>query len=55
MRASRIDHMNAVHVIRQAAGAMRKALARRLRRSCIKLQCAFARAARSRRGIFHAK
>jgi hypothetical protein len=47
--------MDPVHVMRQTAEAMRKALARRLRRPCIKLQCAFARVARSRRGIFHAK
>lgn len=47
--------MDAVHVIRQTAEAMKKALARRLRRLCIKLQCAFARVARSRRGIFHTK
>jgi hypothetical protein len=47
--------MCAVHVMRHTAEAMRKALARRLRRSCIKLQCAIARVVQARRGIFHAK
>uniref|UniRef100_UPI000D47DD1D hypothetical protein n=1 Tax=unclassified Variovorax TaxID=663243 RepID=UPI000D47DD1D len=49
------DAMDNLHRIRQAAAALRHALARRLRRPCIRLQCAVARAVRSRRGIFHAK
>lgn len=38
-----------------AAEALLKTLQRRLRRACIKLQCAFARGRRSRLGIFHTK